>query len=67
MQTRKKSLLESIVNTTTGFLLSYATLLAVNYLYGLELSYSSSFEITLIFTFISVARNYVIRRWFNKR
>lgn len=65
MQTRKESLKESIINTLIGMGISYLTLIGVNALYGLGLSLIDSFEINLIFTIVSIARNYVIRRYFN--
>lgn len=67
MQTKKDSLKESIINTLIGMGISYITLIGVNALYGLKLSLFDSFEITLIFTVVSVVRNYVIRRYFNKK
>lgn len=67
MQTKKQSLKESLVNTFIGMGISYLTLIGVNALYGLELSLFDSFEITLIFTVVSIGRNYVIRRFFNKK
>jgi len=67
MQTKKDSLKESIINTLIGMGISYLTLIGVNALYGLKLSLFDSFEITLIFTVVSVGRNYIVRRYFNKK
>jgi hypothetical protein len=65
-QTKTKSLIESTVNTSIGFGISYITLLVVNALYGLELTLFDSLEITLIFTVVSIGRNYLVRRYFNR-
>jgi hypothetical protein len=67
MQTKKDSLKDSIINTLIGMGISYLTLIGVNTLYGLKLSLFDSFEITLIFTVVSVGRNYIVRRYFNKK
>lgn len=67
MQTPLQSLIEAKINTLLGFGISYLTLLVVNAIYGLNLSLFDSLEITLIFTVVSIARNYVVRRYFNKR
>jgi hypothetical protein len=65
-QTKKESFIEANVNTFIGFGISYITLLVVNALYGLELTLFDSLEITLIFTVVSIGRNYVVRRYFNR-
>ena len=66
-QTRKQSFIEANVNTFFGFLISYVTLLILNSVYGMDLSMMDSLEVTLVFTIVSVGRNFMIRRWFNDR
>lgn len=66
MQTRKHSLIESITNTLIGLVISYITLIIVNHIYNLNLSMFESLEITLIFTIVSVGRNYLVRRFYNR-
>lgn len=66
MQTKKQSFIEANINTLVGFCASYIALLLINVLYDLNLTLFDSFEITLIFTLISILRNYFIRRFFNK-
>ena len=64
-QTKKMSLTESIVNTALGFIIS---LILINWLlptYGYEIKTIESFEITSIFTAVSVVRSYLVRRFFN--
>lgn len=67
-QTRLESLVESTINTASGFLVS---LLAWQYvvapLFSLPVSWSMNLWITGIFTAISVARSYLWRRFFNAR
>jgi hypothetical protein len=59
------SLIESVVNTGAGFLISLALCYFILPLWGIEKSIVSSIEITLIFTVASIARNYFVRRIFN--
>jgi len=67
MQTRFQSFIEANVNTSFGFAISYALAYTVLPLYGVEQSHWVSFQITAIYTVVSVARNYVVRRVFVKR
>ena len=65
MQSKKHSFIEANINTAIGFIISYFTLLGVNIIYDMKLNPIESMEITLIFTIISVSRNYIVRRIFN--
>lgn len=65
-QNKKKSFIESLVNTFSGFLV---TLIASPFIYwacDVKMSFPTMGKITLLFTIVSIARNYVIRRIFNK-
>lgn len=64
-QTRLGSLIEAIVNIVIGFGINFAANLIVLPLFGFDVKPAQAFGIGLIFTFISIARSYVIRRWFN--
>ena len=66
-QSKKQSFIEANINTLTGFIVSYITLIALNNFYQMNLSMFDSLEITMIFTVSSIIRNYLIRRYFNKR
>ena len=66
-QTKKQSLYESMSNTAFGFIISYITLLILNSVYGMQLSMFDSLQVTLVFTFVSIGRNFIIRRIFNGR
>jgi len=65
MQSKKLSFIEAVTNTFAGFIVSYITLLILNKYFDMGLGYIESVEIVLIFTFISIIRNYLIRRLFN--
>ena len=67
MQSRFESFLEANINTFSGFMVSYILAYTVLPLYGAEQSHIASFQITMIFTVASLLRNYIIRRYFNKR
>lgn len=68
MQSKYHSILESIFNTLSGLLL--ATLVMTFFIaprYNLPTSVMDNLEINLIFTFISIVRGYLWRRYFNKK
>ena len=67
MQTKKQSFIEANINTLSGFIVSYITLITLNHFYQMNLSMFESLEITAIFTVSSIVRNYLIRRWFNRK
>lgn len=67
MQTKKQSLIESITNTFIGFMISYASTFLIFPLMGFDSNGGKNLIITIYFTFISIARGYVIRRYFNKK
>lgn len=66
MQSKRGSLAEAIANTAIGYLVAVAANVAVLPLFGLRPSVSQSFGIGLVFTVISLARSYVLRRLFNR-
>ena len=66
-QTKKQSFIEANINTLAGFIISYITLLILNSVYGMQLSMFDSLQVTLIFTVVSIGRNFIIRRIFNAR
>lgn len=67
MQSKTESLIESLLNTATGFLLSLVLVNVVLPLYGFPVKTGQSLEIVTIFTVASVGRSYLWRRFFNKR
>ena len=65
-QTRTGSLIEAWVNVGIGFTINFvANLLILPHFGFTSLTLGTNFIIGLIYTVISVARSYVIRRWFN--
>jgi len=66
-QSRIDSFAEAVTNTAIGFLVSLVTWIVVARMYGIPMSASTSLSITAIFTVVSVARQYVLRRLFDGR
>jgi len=57
---------EAVVNTAVGYIISVAATAVVLPMFGLHPTGGQSTGIAAIFTAISVARNYAVRRWFAK-
>jgi uncharacterized membrane protein (DUF485 family) len=66
-QSRLGSLYEAGFNIIIGFGVSFGANWLVLPLFGFNVSVSQNFAIGGIYTLISLARSYVIRRWFNAR
>jgi hypothetical protein len=66
MQTKQKSLIESLVNTFTGMGVSFVIQLILFPLMGISVNLHQNLIITFIFTIASIVRGYLIRRIFNK-
>ena len=67
MQSRTHSLLESMLNTASGFFIAVAIQMVVNWWYALPLKFGQSVGIITIFTLASVVRSYFWRRFFNRK
>ena len=67
MQTRLMSLVESVANIIVGYGVAVITQLLVFPLFGLAASLADNLVIGLIFTTVSLARSYALRRLFNAR
>ena len=65
MQSRRHSALESIAGTAIGFVVSLGVTWLVFPWFGWEVSTTKNLGVTMIFTAVSVARSYVVRRAFN--
>jgi hypothetical protein len=63
---KKASLIEAITNTTIGVTINFFINVFILKALGIHESYIFYFEITLIFTIISIIRTYIIRRFFIK-
>ena len=66
MQPRLHSLLESLANVAIGFFVSLGSQLLLFQWYGVRLSIGDNVKITIWMTAISIARSYMLRRWFNR-
>lgn len=66
-QSRLESLVEAVVNILLGFGINFTANLIVLPYFGFDLTPTDAFGIGLVFTAISLARSYLIRRWFNAR
>ncbi|MGZ8364791.1 MAG: DUF7220 family protein [Nitrospira sp.] len=58
-------MLEAVLNTASGMILSFVTAWLIYPLYGFHPSVAENVSIVAIFTVISVLRSYVWRRLFN--
>ena len=66
-QTRIGSLIEAFVNVLIGFGINFAANLVILPIFGYTPSLWDNFQIGLLYTVVSIARSYIIRRWFNAR
>lgn len=66
-QTRLGSLIEAFINVLIGFWINFAANLVILPLFGYTPSLTDNFQIGLLYTVVSIARSYIIRRWFNAR
>lgn len=65
-QTRMGSLVEAFINVLIGFWINFAANLLILPLFGFHITLHDNLIIGLIYTAISVARSYAVRRWFNQ-
>lgn len=66
-QSRLGSFIEALVNVAIGFTINYIANLLIFPLFDMHISLADNFWLGIIYTFISIARSYVIRRWFNAK
>lgn len=64
-QSRKSSLIESSVNTAIGYGVALTTQMIVFPMYGIQVSATTNLIITAWFSIASLARSYLLRRFFN--
>jgi len=63
--TKLGSFSEALANIAVGFAINFTANLVVLPRFGYAVTPSDAFGIGVIFTAISLARSYVLRRWFN--
>lgn len=66
-QTKRESFIEALTNVIIGYVVSVASQLAIFPIFGVNLPLIVNLEMGLWFTVISLARSYLLRRWFNSR
>lgn len=66
MQTIKGSLTESVANSIIGFMVSFLGSFLIFPFWGMDvLRLDQNLGVVLSFHLLSIARSFVIRRWFN--
>jgi len=66
MQSRRMSAIEAVANVAIGYLVAVAANAMVLPVFGMHPSAFDSFAIGALFTAISLARSYALRRLFNR-
>ena len=65
-QSKRGSLIEAVTNTVVGYALAVATQFAVFPAFGLRVGVVENLGLGLIFTAVSLARGYLLRRLFDR-
>ena len=67
MQSKRRSLSESLSNVAVGMGVAIASQYAIFPMFGIHgMSFGHHLGITCWFTAISIIRSYLLRRWFNR-
>lgn len=66
MHKHKQNFIEALTNTFSGFTISVIVAYTVLPLWGFHQNVLNSIEVTLLFTSLSLIRNFVIRTVFDK-
>lgn len=66
MQSRRMSMIETIVGTLVGLVVALISQIIIFKAYGLEVTLNHNIQMTMWFTLVSIARSYTLRRVFNK-
>ncbi|MCG9678719.1 hypothetical protein [Vibrio sp. Isolate24] len=67
MQSKKQSLIESVINVVIGYVVALLSQLTIFPLFGVHLPLTDNLLIGAFFTIVSIIRSYVIRRLFNRK
>jgi len=65
-QSKRHSLIESLVNVAVGYGIALASQLLIFPLFGIHISLQDNIVIGLLFTVVSIARSYALRRLFSR-
>lgn len=66
-QTKTQSAVESVANVAIGYVVSLSANAAILPIFGIAISTADNLAIGAIYTAISIARSYCVRRVFNRR
>jgi hypothetical protein len=66
MQSRTRSIIETIVNVFSGTIISYLITVFILPWWGVTVSYSDGIEISALFTAVALIRSFMVRRLFNR-
>ena len=66
-QTHLGSLIESLMNVAIGWGVALISQIVLFPMFEIHIPLSSNLWLSAWFTVISIARSYVVRRWFNSR
>lgn len=66
-QTKLGSLYEALINVVIGFAINFVANLVILPMVGFHITVGQNLYIGLLYTVVSVARSYTIRRWFNAK
>ncbi|MDD3030335.1 MAG: hypothetical protein PHS57_08715 [Alphaproteobacteria bacterium] len=64
-QSKKHSLLESVVNVAIGYGIAILSQIAIFPLFGIHIPLRDNLLIGVLFTIVSIVRSYALRRAFN--
>jgi len=67
MQTKRQSFVESLANIGIGMGISLIVQIVLYPIMNIEVRFSQNIIITVVFTIVSIARSYFVRRFFNKK
>jgi|GEM_PF-554961 len=65
-QTKKQSVIESIIQTLIGLVTSILVQIIIYPLMGIPVSFNQNLIITAVFFIVSIIRGYLVRRYFNR-
>jgi hypothetical protein len=63
-QSRAMSLVESVANVIVGYTVAVVTQILIFPIFGLHATLAQNLNLGLVFTVVSIARSYVLRRLF---
>ena len=66
-QTHLQSLVETMTSVFIGYVIAVLSQLLIFPLFGIKVAFTDNLLIAAYFTVISVARGYLVRRWFNRK